>query len=95
MCRNEDDCNVKACKQVISIRIKCLSSQGMKTTIVSKKEDDCYISERRELLCQGKKTTVISRNEEDCYIKERRRLLCQGMKTTVISTNEEDCYIKE
>ena len=39
-------------------------------TVISWKEDDCYVKERRRPLYLGKKTTVISRNEDDCYIKE-------------------------
>ena len=39
-------------------------------TVISWKEENCYVKERRRLLYQGMKKTVISRKEDDCYVKE-------------------------
>ena len=63
-------------------------------TVISRNEDDCYLQGWRWLLSPGLKMTVISRKEDDCYI-QGWRLLSPGMKTTVISRNEDDCYLQE
>ena len=69
-----------------------LLSWEIKTTVISRNENDCYLMEWRRLLYPGM-TTVISRNEDNCYL-QGWRLLSQGMKTTVISRNEDDCYLQ-
>ena len=63
----------------------------MKTTVISRNDDNCYLQGSR-LLSQGRNLTVICRDEDDWYPEKWRRLLSPGLKMTVNSRNEDNGY---